>query len=308
MLFVLVLLSWFIPPWIWSVPMGVSLFWPYVGGFLLLWGLWRDRAYWIFWGALGANWVFMVSFLWQLVPSGEVDGEKVRVGTFNMDGAHYDRKQIERLIDSLGRWHPQVLCMQEVYLGDYSAATFARRMGYRHHVFLDAGRQMGMLVLSDFPVLSSATLTLLSGSTNGIQQVQLLLPRKQTVSLYHVHFPSYRLGTFLAQNWAWFTSVWEFQRRFSLVLETALSRTVDPVWICGDFNAMPFHPLYRRLAFRLYDSFRSARIGEGPTWRYPFLRIDYIWSSMPVTGYKVRWIPRQSHGYVEVSIRTEGVK
>jgi len=224
------------------------------------------------------------------------------VATFNMDAAHYSRPQIERLADSLRAWHPHILCLQEVYLGDYTAQAFIRRLGYRHGAFLDAGGQMGMLVVSDFPLRVRPRLLLEKGSTSGLQEVEVLTPHG-SLTLLNVHFPSYRLFRSASWRWSWLHSVWQAHRRFEEVLLARVEQVRGPLLVCGDFNSLPFSPRYFTLAQRLWEGFWAAPWGAGPTWRYPWLRIDYIWASGKAQAYQARWLPYQQHAYVECAYR-----
>lgn len=296
------LASWFIPPWVWGVPWVAALSWLYGGGVLCLFGWLRDRKYRKLWLVGLGIWIGHSGLVWQLLPRSTAVGGLFRIGSFNMDAAHYKRPQIERLADSLAAWHPTLLCLQEVYLGDYTPEAFAKRLGYRYQAFLNAGGATGMLVLSDLPILRSRTHLLLPGSTNGLQEVHIQLPDKETLRLFHIHFPSYRLGKGAVRwRWTWLEQVWQAQREFAECLLRQLPKK-GLYWICGDFNALPYHPLYVSLVWRgLRDGFWASPRGEGPSWRYPWLRIDYIWGSQSATAFRTRWVPGQAHAYLEGS-------
>lgn len=293
-------LAWVVPPWIWSLPWGGALIWLYVGGPVSILGWLYDRKYRLLWGLLSIFWTAQVAVVWKVWPAPAHSPSPLRIGSFNMDAAHYRRPQIERIADSLAKWHPHILCLQEVYLGDYSPKGFARRLGYQYFHFLDAGGATGMLVLSHFPIVEARTHLLLPGSTNGLQEVLLRLPSKRTLRVLHVHFPSYRLGGKSNHwSWSWLRTVWKAQKRFAECLLDQVTGK-EAIWVCGDFNALPFHPLYWTLRARgLQDSFWKAKWGMGPSWRYPWLRIDYIWSSLEPRFHQIRWLPGQAHAYVE---------
>ncbi|RMF50710.1 MAG: hypothetical protein D6750_04550 [Bacteroidetes bacterium] len=295
--------AWFVPPWVWGLPFWVNLVWLYVGGLWSIWGLWRDRKYRVGWAALGGLWLLQAAFIWKVWPRRPESGA-FRVATFNMDAAHYSRAQIERLADSLRAWHPHLLCLQEVYLGDYRVEAFIRRLGYRYGAFLDAGGQMGMLVVSDWPLRARPRLLLQKGSTSGLQEVQVLTPQGP-LTLLNVHFPSYRLLQSSFWRWTWLRGVWEAHRRFEEVLFARVDQVKSPLLVCGDFNSLPFSPRYVALSRRLKEGFWAAAWGAGPTWRYPWLRIDYIWASGKAQSYQVRWLPYQQHAYVECAYRWE---
>lgn len=300
-LFVLWVLSWIIPPWQWSLPFFGSLFWTYGGGIFFLWILFRDRPFRWIWGIALGLWGISLQSIWNLSVPHEKGSAVFRIATFNMDAAHYKRPRIEILAESLRRWHPHILCLQEVYLGDYTPKSFAHRLGYAHYAFLDAKRQTGMMILSDFPILHIKNHLLLPYTTNGLHEVRIRLAGGQTARVLNVHFPSYRLSRDESWQWKWFSQVWEWHALFyHRLLESISSGQKDLLWVCGDFNMMPYHPLYVKLWQSLHDSYSAAVWGEGPTWRH-LLRIDYIWSGLKAASYRTRWLPHQAHAYVEAA-------
>ncbi|MCX8112833.1 MAG: endonuclease/exonuclease/phosphatase family protein [Bacteroidia bacterium] len=293
-------LSWFVPPWGWSLPFFTALFWVYGGGAFFTVGLLSDNRHRWFWLAGLLVWIGSLRYIWSFFPSISHETPFLRIATFNMDAAHYRRPQIERLADSLRRWHPDILCLQEVYLGDYTVEAFARRVGYTHYTFLDAKMHMGMLILSDFPIEKDRIHLLLPGTTNGLHEARLRLPDGEVAQVIHIHFPSYRLGREDSWSWNWLSRIWGYHAKFYKNLYHLLEKPSTMVWVCGDFNAPPFHPIYRMLNRLLYDSHTAAPWGVGPTWQR-VLRIDYIWGSHPALWQRIRWIPGQAHAYVEAA-------
>lgn len=63
-----------------------------------------------------------------------------------------------------------------------------------------------------------------------------------------------------------------------------------PIILCGDFNALPGSPVYRRITARLKDTQRSLK-GKRPqgTWpvRFPLLRIDHLFITPDVKVHKI---------------------
>lgn len=280
------------------MPFLTAIVWTYGGGVIFLIGILYDKRYVWLWTVAMALWLGSLSYIWNFFPRNALPVPAIRIATFNMDAAHYSRPQIERIADSLRRWHPHILCLQEVYLGDYTVEGFVQRVGYPYYDFLDAKRQMGMLILSDFPIEKGIVHKLLSGTTNGFHEAWIRLPTGERARVLNVHFPSYRLGRETAWRWEWLSHIWQKQSEFYQSLRQRIECRTDPTWICGDFNTLPFHPLYRVLSACFHDSYEAAMIGMGPTWRH-LLRIDYIWGSAAASLYRTRWLPGQSHAYVE---------
>lgn len=298
-------LSWFIPPWQWGLPFLAAVVWTYAGGLVFLIGVLGDGRYRGLWSAGFLTWIGSLQLVWQLLPPIQKPPGTIRIASFNMDAAHYKRAQMEQLAESLRNWHPHVLCLQEVYLGDYTPAAFAQRIGYKYYALLDAKMHMGMLILSDYAIEKSIPHKLLPGTTNGLHEVLLKLPSGKYARILNIHFPSYRLWREESWQWKWLNRVWGYQGQFHLKLRQVLSKREDITWVCGDFNILPFHPTYFKLNQLLYDSHRAAEWGTGPTWLH-LLRIDYIWSSLPARSHKIRWLPGQDHAYVEASYRLSG--
>ncbi len=264
--------------------------------------LWRDRKGRHYWVLLGGMWTLswlMTYRLWPEANSPQQPSHPLRIATWNMDASHYDRQQLEKDLDFLARMGADIVCLQEVYLGDYSAECFAARAGYRYILFGKAGPAMGMAILSQYPIISHEHPLLLKGSTNGILAGEVILTYGDTIRILNVHYPSYRLGRSESWRYKHWRLVWEAQRQIDTVLEAVGHLGSERIWVCGDFNAIPFsYAVGRWWGSRLRDSYFSAEWLEGPTWRPVPLRIDYIWGPCVARHQKTYWVEQHHHAYL----------
>ena len=95
------------------------------------------------------------------------------------------------------------------------------------------------------------------------------------------------------------------RRRQATVLMEHIRRCPWPVILCGDFNEPPTSLVYRRMSRLLQDSFRSAGSGLGATYGspFPFLRLDYVYSSPPITALEHRVPHRAFSDHFPVVVR-----
>jgi endonuclease/exonuclease/phosphatase family metal-dependent hydrolase len=273
----------------------------YGGWVVVVYFLWKDRDKRLYWGFLAGMWGLSWGFTYRLWPFSEKKpppSPTLRIATWNMDASHYDRKLIERDLAFLAEVRADVVCLQEVYLGDYSAECFAERAGYPYILFRKAGPAMGMAILSRYPVTDYGASILLRGSTNGVLAGKVALPSGDTVQVVNVHYPSYRLGK--AESWKYrhWHRVWEAQREIDSLLARIREAWQRPMWVCGDFNAIPLSYAAGQWWGYLWDSYGAAGWLEGPTWRPIPLRIDYIWGPSPAYRQTTRWVEGHHHAYL----------
>ena len=263
--------------------------------------LWKDRTwrlYWIFLaGMWGLSWSLTVR-LWPFSLKKALPSPTLCMATWNMDASHYERKLIERDLAFLAEMRADVVCLQEVYLGDYSAECFAERAGYPYILFGKAGPAMGLAILSRYPVVDYGASVLLQGSTNGVLVGKIILPNGDTVLVVNVHYPSYRLGKVKSWWYGHWRRVWEAERQIDSLLEQLRRVWRGPMWVCGDFNAIPLSYAVGQWWGRLQDSYGAAGWLEGPTWRPIPLRIDYIWGPSPAYRQMTRWADGHFHAYL----------
>lgn len=205
----------------------------------------------------------------------------VRIMTYNVrscvgtDG-RYDPERVARVIE---RAAPDVVALQEVDVGldrtsgHDQAGWLAERLGMRSHFTCarNAGDgRYGNAILSRWPseLYAEACLPTLGGEVRAVQWVRV---RHQTqfVELLNTHL-SIHFHERLSQVKVLLGSAW--------ILRADLG---GPLIVCGDFNAGPLSPVYRRLRAHLVDAQRATRGKVRATWPslWPFLRIDHVFAS-----------------------------
>ncbi len=273
----------------------------YGGWVVVVYLLWKDRDQRLYWFFLAGMWAVSWGLTYRFWPSSEKKlplSPTFRIATWNMDASHYERKLVERDLAFLAEMRADVVCLQEVYLGDYSAECFAERAGYPYILFRKAGPAMGLAILSRYPVVGCEASILLRGSTNGVLAGKVALPDGETVLVVNVHYPSYRLGK--AESWQYghWRRVWEAQREIDGLLGRIRGAWRRRMWVCGDFNAIPLSYAAGQWRRYLRDSYGAAGWLEGPTWRPIPLRIDYIWGPSPAYRQTTQWAERHHHAYL----------
>ena len=237
--------------------------------------------------------------LWPESPQPADQLPTLRIATWNLDASDYDRKQIDRDLAFLAKCGADIVCLQEVYLGDYSVECFAEKAGYSYILFGKAGPAMGMAILSRYPVWLHEHPVLLRGSTNGVLMGKVILPEGDTVLVVNVHYPSYRLARLSSWQYAHWSSVWEAQRKIDTLLEVIITSWSGPIWICGDFNSIPLsYAAGRWWRSPMWDSYFSAGWLEGPTWRPIPLRIDYVWGPCAAHHQAISWAENHHHACI----------
>ncbi len=273
------------------------------GGWLpTLYFFWKDRSGRLYWSMLIGLGILSWLTTYQLWPQREdliSESSALRIGTWNLDASDYSRKQIEKDLAFLAQADADIVCLQEVYLGDYSPECFAERAGYPYILFGKAGPAMGMAILSRYPVVLHEHPLLLRGSTNGVLMGKVILPSGDTILVVNVHYPSYRLGRSRSWKYAHWHAVWDAQRGIDTVLDVVRRLWSGPLWVCGDFNSIPLsYAAARWWRSALVDSYFWAEWLRGPTWRPIPLRIDYIWGPTPARSQKTYWAEPHHHAYV----------
>ncbi len=284
------------------MPLIAALTGMYGGWLPVVYFLWKDRPWRPYWALLNGLWVlsWLLTYqVWPSSPPSEGDSPALRIATWNLDASDYDRKRIDRDLVFLAERGADIVCLQEVYLGNYSPECFAEKAGYPYILFGKAGPAMGMAILSRYPVWLHEHPLLLPGSTNGILMGKVLLPGGDTILVVNVHYPSYRLARLSSWQYAHWHSVWEAQSKIDALLEMIIKSWSGPIWIGGDFNSIPLsYAAGQWWRNGLRDSYFSAGWLEGPTWRPIPLRIDYVWGPCPAHHQTICWTEHHHHAYV----------
>ncbi len=202
----------------------------------------------------------------------------------------------ERIARILARHEPDIIALQELDVGQPrthrvdQAERIARllRMSYLFHPVIDhaQGRRYGNAILSRYPMrLMRAELLPRWGNLRYLEPrgalwvtVDIDGVAVQVINCHLSVWPSERFaqaGALVGARWL------------------ADPRCRSPVVFCGDLNAIPGSPTYRRLTGSVRDSQSAMKTPRPRTWfsRYPIGRLDHIFLSpdMTVSGVTVPW-------------------
>jgi endonuclease/exonuclease/phosphatase family metal-dependent hydrolase len=192
----------------------------------------------------------------------------------------------ERVASVIEAAEADLVALQEVEFSGGAAGLrataewLASRLAMRCHFTLTrrgfSGGDFGNAVLSrhSFELISEGTLPRRGGEVRAVQWLRV----RTAEGDFHL------MNTHLSP---WF---WERQAQVHALVGAqwmVRAGTALPLVVCGDFNATPVSPVYRRLARSLRDAQRaSPRLS--PTWpaQFPFLRIDHLFVShdLPVVA------------------------
>lgn len=205
------------------------------------------------------------------------------VRIFNHFKWHSDKELNKKIVDFIKEKHPDIIAIQEFHKKEKNSFPF-----YKHQKILykNTSNNIGMAILSDYPIIHSGSLNFPNTSNNGIF-ADIVTP-SDTLRVYSLHLESFRINPeeeeiFSQENSEELAK--KLRKRFEIQQaqleifkkhrETSPYKTI----VCGDFNNTAFSYLYREMKSDIYnDSFEQCGSGFGKTYHYKFFpfRIDYI--------------------------------
>lgn len=211
----------------------------------------------------------------------------LKVATYNLHSCIdlYGRVNPEKTCKVIAGLKADVIALQEVDVHRSRTAALdqpqwlAGRLGmdYCFHALLTAGHeQYGLAILSAVPLRRVKLGRLPAPALKIPSEVRGAMWVRLKTAGGDVHLVNTHLGLRAAERRVQISA---------LLGKKWLARIppADPVIVCGDFNAGPFSPVYRRLMVRLADV-QNANTGlrfAKPTFFavYPVLRLDHIFVS-----------------------------
>ena len=223
-----------------------------------------------------------------------------------------ERKDDGAILDSIystiKEANPDVISFQEYFnqtFGTYKTKRqFKRKQNYKHHnisySFKEKGSKYGMATFSKYPIINKKYIKFKDAQNNGIL-ISDIVKGQDTIRVFNVHLQSFKFGkkqykylrnlkdsTYeaidLPETKALVTRLYSgFNKRAAQIqiVTTQIDDSPYPVIVCGDLNEVPLSYAYEQLSSKLQDSFLKAGSGLGITHTsgYPFMRIDYIFTS-----------------------------
>jgi endonuclease/exonuclease/phosphatase family metal-dependent hydrolase len=249
-----------------------------------------------------------------------------------------ERKDNGAILDSIystiKETNPDVISFQEYFnqpLGAYKTKRqFQRKQGYKHanisYSFKEKGSKYGMATFSKYPIINKKYIKFKDAQNNGIL-ISDIVKGEDTIRVFNVHLQSFKFGkkqykylknlkdsTYEAidipETKALFTRLYSgFNKRTTQIniITTQIDNSPYPVIVCGDLNEVPLSYAYEQLSCKLQDSFLKAGTGLGITHTsgYPFMRIDYIFTSpsFETSGYQTITRKLSDHYPVVVDLK-----
>lgn len=207
----------------------------------------------------------------------------------------------KKMFDVISQDSIDILCLQEYYNMDTSIVFNIREKLYKKGfiysfisiVYTNRHQgQFGIAIFSKFPIINKQEFIFIEKIANRALKATILLPTKDTISLYACHLQSIRLK--LNESFSWEKSKknnFSYQKKLLKRVNNAFverNRQVDillkeikndshPILLCGDFNTMPYSYTYHSFANKLSNAFVEKGKGFGFSYNHPhlsFLRID----------------------------------
>ncbi len=223
-----------------------------------------------------------------------------------------ERKDDGAILDSIystiKEANPDVVSFQEYFnqpFGTYKTKRqFKRKQGYKYYnisySYKEKGSNYGMATFSKYPIINKKYIKFKESQNNGIL-ISDIVKDEDTIRVFNVHLQSFKFGkkqykylqslkdsTYEAidipETKALVTRLYNgFSKRATQIktVTTQIDNSPYPVIVCGDLNEIPLSYAYEQLSCKLQDSFLKAGSGLGITHTsgYPFMRIDYIFTS-----------------------------
>jgi len=191
-------------------------------------------------------------------------------------------------------WNPDVLLLQE------TRAHLAGPLGALGRTLW--GDAASVLFGHDTAILARGRLTpstrpVAAGVAHQFLQATLTLPDGRTLEIASVHLQGHVTDLRLWKPPLWRAHARNQQRHRTALdaitrscLESAANR---PCLIGGDFNSPANDRAFRALHARFLDSFATAGVGWGNTFRndWPVLRIDQVWATTELIPHCARTVP-----------------
>jgi endonuclease/exonuclease/phosphatase family metal-dependent hydrolase len=242
----------------------------------------------------------------------------IKVMSFNVrvfDLYEYDenKNNLNRMIDFIKSNHPHIICIQEFYCSEsYKQKPYntikrlTDSVGYKYFHFYNSStlRQTdhwGMAIFSDFPIKQSADIDFGIHTENAACYSDIEIQNK-IYRIINTHLQSVYFGR---RDYQYLDNIKleddkdinagkrilrKLKRGYVRRANQAdrVSKLVDespyPIILCGDFNDTPASYAYHTIGKNLNDNFLQSGFGFGSTYvsRFPFLRIDYIFTDKKI--------------------------
>ena len=233
-----------------------------------------------------------------------------------------ERKDEGLILDSIYKSiryvNPDIICFQEYFnqpFGEYKTKKeLKKKQDYKFvneaYTFKEKGNHYGMATFSKYPIFYKEFIPFKNAQNNGIL-ISDIRKEEDTVRVFNIHLQSFKFGRKhykymkgLADSTLDVLNMSEtkdlasqlnsgFKKRVEQIeiVKDQIKNSPYPVVICGDLNEIPLSYVYDQLTENLNDAFLEKGRGLGVTHssNYPFMRIDYIFTSheLEVKGFNL---------------------
>lgn len=229
---------------------------------------------------------------------------------------------LDSIYNTVKEANPDVIAFQEYFnqpFGTYKTKReFKRKQNYKYvhdaYSFKEKGSSYGMATFSKYPIIGKEYVTFSNAQNNGIL-VTDIVKETDTLRILNIHLQSFKFGK---EHYKYLRSLKDstyeaidlprtknlikqlytgFNKRTKQldVVNQQINKSPYPLIICGDFNEIPLSYIYEDINSKLTDSFLEAGSGLGITHtsNYPFMRIDYVFTSPKIETVGYQTIARE---------------
>ena len=232
--------------------------------------------------------LFKLEFHDPVDTSDEVSIMSFNARLFNIYDWIRDDEIPKKIVDSIAKVSPDIVCIQEYYSGtDFDLPEYQ----YQYIHLTKQGSKVGQAIYSKYPIVNNGSIDFERTVNNAI--FADIAIQKDTVRVYNLHLQSLKITADMgdmsqseAQNLVKRAGITFVQQERQMTQFLGHRNTSPfPVLIAADLNNTAHSYIYRRLTETVNDGFKEGGIGFGSTFvfrRFP-LRIDFIFTD---TGFQ----------------------
>lgn len=222
-----------------------------------------------------------------------------------------ERKDNGLILDSIYKTissvNADVICFQEYFnqpFGEYKTKRTLKKFGYKYvhdaYTFKEKGNHYGMATFSKYKMINKLFIPFRNTQNNGILLTDIV-KESDTIRILNCHLQSFQFGS---EHYKYLRNLKDstlnainvsktkklvkqlnngFSKRSKQLklIEEQVLKSPYALILCADLNETPLSYVYENLKEVLQDAFLEAGFGIGTTHasNYPFMRIDYIFST-----------------------------
>ncbi len=236
------------------------------------------------------------------------DTTYIKIISYNVNifGLYQPKNMSDSIFNYLQEEKPSIICFQEYFQNNkqykYDDKIIKKTQTKYKHLYLNGkSSRFGLATFSIFPIVNTGIIILPEASTNKAMFTDIKI-KEDTIRVYNIHFQSIRLNeedyeftekvtnaTINIKNKSTQKEAKQVFRKLkngyfarSKQVQTIvkhIKQSPHPVFICGDFNDIPWSYTYQKINNLLSDAFVYSGKGFAPSFyvnKHLPIRIDYI--------------------------------